>query len=161
ELDLVTFGQRLRHHRLARGLTLADLGRRVGRAPSALSALENGRREPRLSLLRSLADALEISTEELLAPQPPNRPAQLEIEIARAEKDPALAELDLPPLKLSKRVGTDVLEHVVGLYRELKRRDAMRVATPEEARSANTELRAMMREHGNYFPEIERAAERT
>lgn len=161
ELDLVTFGQRLRHHRLARGLTLADLGRRVGRAPSALSALENGRREPRLSLLRSLADALEISTEELLAPQPPNRRAQLEIEIARAEKDPALAELDLPPLKLSKRVGTDVLEHVVGLYRELKRRDAMRVATPEEARSANTELRAMMRERGNYFPEIERAAERT
>src|SRR5690606_36106701 len=161
ELDLVTFGQRLRHHRLARGLTLAGLGRRVGRAPSALSALENGRREPRLSLLRSLADALEISTEELLAPQPPNRRAQLEIEIARAEKDPALAELDLPPLKLSKRVGTDVLEHVVALYRELKRRDAMRVATPEEARSANTELRAMMRERGNYFPEIERAAERT
>ena len=75
ELDLVTFGQRLRHHRLARGLTLAELGRRVGRAPSALSALENGRREPRLSLLRSLADALEITTEELLAPEPPNRRA--------------------------------------------------------------------------------------
>src|SRR5690606_17472817 len=139
ELDLVTFGQRLRHHRLARGLTLAELGRRVGRAPSALSALENGRREPRLSLLRSLADALEITTEELLAPEPPNRRAQLEIAVARAQQDPALAELGLPPLKISKRTGTDVLEHVVALYQELKRRDAMRAATPEEARRANTE----------------------
>ena len=29
-LDLATFGQRLRHHRLARGLTLTALGERVG-----------------------------------------------------------------------------------------------------------------------------------
>ena len=42
-LDLVTFGQRLRHLRRLRGLTLADLGERVGRAPSQLSLLENGR----------------------------------------------------------------------------------------------------------------------
>jgi predicted transcriptional regulator/DNA-binding XRE family transcriptional regulator len=158
ELDLATFGQRLRHHRLARGLTLAALGQRVGRAPSALSALENGRREPKLSLLRALAEALDVSTEELLASQPPNRRAQLEIAIGRAAQEPALAEL--PPLKVSKRVGTDVLEHIVALYDELKRRDAMRTATPEEARQANTELRAMMRERGNYFPEIEQAAAR-
>jgi len=42
-LDLALFGQRLRHVRRARGLTLADLGARVGRAPSVLSLLENGR----------------------------------------------------------------------------------------------------------------------
>jgi predicted transcriptional regulator/transcriptional regulator with XRE-family HTH domain len=157
-LDLATFGQRLRHHRLARGLTLAGLGERVGRAPSALSALENGRREPKLSLLRALAEALDVTTEELLATEPPNRRAQLEIAIARAAQDPAFAELGLPRLRVSKRVGTDVLEHVVALYTELKRRDAMRAATPEEARTANTELRAMMRERGNYFPDIEKAA---
>src|SRR5690606_30428299 len=46
DLDLVTFGQRLRHLRRARGLTLSELGERVGRAPSQLSLLENGRREP-------------------------------------------------------------------------------------------------------------------
>ena len=45
-IDLVTFGQRLRHLRRVRGLTLTELGERVGRAPSALSLLENGRREP-------------------------------------------------------------------------------------------------------------------
>ena len=52
-LDLATFGQRLRHLRRSRGLTLAELGSRVGRAPSALSLLENGRREPKLSLIVS------------------------------------------------------------------------------------------------------------
>ena len=43
-IDLVTFGQRLRHLRRTRGLTLTELGERVGRAPSALSLIENGRR---------------------------------------------------------------------------------------------------------------------
>lgn len=161
ELDLPTFGQRLRHYRLARGLTLAGLGQRVGRAPSALSALENGQREPKLSLLRSLADALGVSTAQLLDREPPNRRAQLEIAIGRAATDPSLAELGLPPLKISKRVGNDLLEHIVALHAELRRRDAMRTATPEEARLANTELRQRMRERGNYFPDIERAAART
>ncbi len=54
------FGQRLRHLRRARKLTLSDLGERVGRAPSQLSLLENGRREPKLSLLQSLAAALDV-----------------------------------------------------------------------------------------------------
>ena len=50
-IDLVTFGQRLRHLRRTRGLTLTDLGERVDRAPSVLSLIENGRREPKLSLM--------------------------------------------------------------------------------------------------------------
>lgn len=160
-IDLATFGQRLRHYRLARGLTLAALSQRVGRAPSALSAMENGRREPKLSLLRALAAALEVTTTQLLEREPPHRRAQLEIAIAAAAQDPSLSGLDLPPLKLSKRVSTEVLEHVVALYTELRRRDAMRTATPEEARHANRELRQSMRERANYFPEIEQAAAKT
>src|SRR5215469_3344717 len=50
-IDLVTFGQRLRHLRRTRGLTLTELGERVDRAPSVLSLIENGRREPKLSLI--------------------------------------------------------------------------------------------------------------
>jgi transcriptional regulator with XRE-family HTH domain len=45
-IDLATFGQQLRHLRRARGLTLTELGQRIGRAPSALSLLENGRSSP-------------------------------------------------------------------------------------------------------------------
>ena len=90
-LDLATFGQRLRHLRRARGLTLAELGERVGRAPSALSLLENGRREPKLSLIESLAKALSVPPEELLRPQPPSRRAQLEIALEEAQRDPLYA----------------------------------------------------------------------
>ena len=158
EIDLATFGQRLRYYRTRNGLTLEALASRVGRAPSALSALENGRREPKLSLLRTLAAALGVTTEQLLSREPPHRRAELEIAIAGAANDPSLAALGLPPMRVSRRVGTDVLEHIVALYAELRRRDAMRTATPEEARSANTELRQMMRQRGNYFPEIEQAA---
>ncbi|WP_106246129.1 helix-turn-helix domain-containing protein [Allonocardiopsis opalescens] len=161
DLDLVTFGQRLRHLRRARELTLTDLGRRVGRAPSQLSLLENGKREPKLSLLTSLAKALEVSVDELLSRQPPSRRAQLEIALEEAQRDPVYRSLDLPHLKVGKRVPNDVLEHLVGLYGELKRRHVKPTATPEEARRANAELRRAMRERGNYFPEVEREAQRT
>src|ERR1700704_4365428 len=92
-LDLATFGQRLRHLRRARGITLSELGTRVGRAPSALSLLENGRREPKLSLIDALATALSVPAEELLRAQPPSRRAQLEIAVEEAQHDPLYAEL--------------------------------------------------------------------
>ncbi|PRW64145.1 XRE family transcriptional regulator [Actinopolyspora mortivallis] len=158
EQDLLVFGQRLRHMRKAAGLTLSELGKRVDRAPSQLSLLENGHREPKLSLLRSLAAALGSSVDELMSKKPPNRRAELEIAVEQAQLDPLYQQLDVPPLKISKRVPTEVLEHVLALYEELRRRETKRVATPEEARAANAELRAMMREHGNYFPEIEKSA---
>ena len=157
-LDTVTLGQRVRHLRRARGLTLAQLAARVGGASSALSMIENGRREPRLSLLQSLAAALDVPLEELLRPEPPSRRASLEIALDRAQREPSYAALGLPPLRPSPRIPSDVLEHVVALHEELRRRDARFAATPEAARLANVELRHRMRDVGNYFPEIERAA---
>jgi XRE family transcriptional regulator, fatty acid utilization regulator len=111
----MTMGQRLRHLRRSRGLTLAELGDRVGRAPSALSLLENGRREPKLSVLEDLATALSVPVEELLRRQAPSRRAQLEITLEEAQRDPAYAELGLPHLKVGTRVPTDVLEHPLQL----------------------------------------------
>src|SRR5215472_16622969 len=157
-LDLATFGQRLRHLRRARSLTLAELGTRVGRAPSALSLLENGRREPKLSLIEALATALSVSPDELLRSQPPSRRAQLEVALAEAQRDPVLTDLGLPPLRVGAKVPTDVLEHVVALHTELRRQRLKPTATPEEARAANADLRGMMAERGNYFADIEAAA---
>src|ERR1700743_1416957 len=111
-LDLMTLGQRLRHLRRTRGLTLAELGERVGRAPSALSLLENARREPKLSVLEDLARALSVPVEELLRRQAPSHRAQLEIALEEAQRDPAYAELGLPHLKVGTRVPTHGLEHV-------------------------------------------------
>jgi XRE family transcriptional regulator, fatty acid utilization regulator len=157
-LDLGVLGQRLRHARRARGLTLAELGGRVGRAPSVLSLIENGRREPKLSLIEALASALSVPAAELLRREPPSRRAQLEIALEEAQRDPAYAALGLPHLRVGARVPSDVIEHLVALHAELRRQRAKRTATPEEARAANAGLRAMMRERGNYFGAIEQEA---
>jgi XRE family transcriptional regulator, fatty acid utilization regulator len=157
-LDLVLFGQRLRHLRRSRGLTLTDLGERVSRAPSVLSLLENGRREPKLSLIDALANALGVSADELLRREAPSRRAQLEIALAEAQRDPVYAALGLPHLRPGPRVPSEVIEHILALHGELRRQQAKPTATPEEARAANADLRAMMRDRGNYFAEIERAA---
>ena len=157
-LDLATFGQRLRHARRGRGLTLAELGARVGRAPSVLSLIENGRREPRLSLVEQLAAALSVPVSELLKKEPPSRRAQLEIALEQSQRDPSYRALGLPVLRVGTRVPTDVLEHIVALAAELRAQRSKPTATPEEARAANAALRASMRERDNYFESIERAA---
>jgi transcriptional regulator with XRE-family HTH domain len=150
-IDLVTFGQRLRHLRRMRGLTLSELGERIDRAPSVLSLIENGRREPKLSLIEQLATALSVPMTELLSRQPPSRRAQLEIALADAQQDPSYRRLGLPALKIGARVPTDVLEHLVAVAAELRAQQSKPAASPEEARAANAALREAMRERGNYF----------
>ena len=157
-IDLVTFGQRLRHLRRMRGLTLTELGERIDRAPSVLSLIENGRREPKLSLIEQLATVLSVPTTELLSRQPPSRRAQLEIAVTEAQRDPSYRRLGLPQLKIGARVPTDVLEHLVAVATELRAQQSKPAATPEEARAANAALREAMRERGNYFEVIEREA---
>ncbi len=157
-LDPLVFGHRLRHARKQAGLTLAELGGRVGKPASYLSMVENAQREPRLSLVGELAAALGMAAGELLDPVPPTRRATLEVELARAQQDPIYQGLGLGHLKPSAKVPDAVLEHLVGLYRELRRRAALRAATPEEARKANAGLREEMRRRDNHFPEIEQVA---
>jgi XRE family transcriptional regulator, fatty acid utilization regulator len=157
-LDLAMFGQQLRHARRARGLTLADLGARVGRTPSVLSLIENGRREPRLSLVEQIATALDVPVTELLRKQPPSRRAHLEVALEHAQRDPSYRALGLPELRVGTRVPSEILEHLVALASELRAQRAKPTATPEEARAANAALRGAMRERGNYFPDIEAAA---
>ncbi|MPZ89992.1 MAG: ImmA/IrrE family metallo-endopeptidase, partial [Nitriliruptorales bacterium] len=128
------------------------------RQASYLSMIENGKREPRLSLIRALATALEVSPSQLLSAEAPDHRAQLEIELERAQRHRLYREMDLPHLKPSARVPDDVLEHLVRLFDELKSRARVRAATPEEARKGNAALRREMRERGNFFPEIEAAA---
>ena len=156
-IDLATFGQRLRHLRRMRGLTLTELGERIDRAPSALSLIENGRREPKLSLIEQLAAALSVPTTELLAAAA-EPPGAAEIAMVDAQQDPSYRRLSLPQLKIGARVPTDVLEHLVAVAAELRAQQSKPAATPEEARAANAALREAMRERGNYFEVIEREA---
>src|SRR5262245_20511794 len=52
EVDALTLGRRIRDRRTAVGMTLGGLAQAIDRAPSQVSAIENGKREPRLSMLR-------------------------------------------------------------------------------------------------------------
>jgi transcriptional regulator with XRE-family HTH domain/predicted transcriptional regulator len=115
-LDPMVFGHRLRHLRRRRGLTLRQLGETLGRPPSYLSQLENGRREPRLSTVQRLADALGCPVIELLAPGAPDRRAELEMAVARMQEDPRYRALHLPHLRPSARTDDSTLEHLVTLY---------------------------------------------
>lgn len=157
--DRLLLGKRIRHYRTRAGLTLDALGERVGVVGSQLSLIENGHREPRLTLLQAIARELGIDPAALLKPEPPDRRSALEIELERAQSTPIYQQLKLPHVRSPRRLGDDALESLVGLHRELARRSRAAAATPEEARRANTAIRHFMRERGNYLPEIERAAE--
>ncbi len=157
--DLVTLGQRIRHYRTSSGLTLDQLGERVNIAGSQLSLMENGRREPRLSLLTSVAQVLGIQLAQLLDSAPPSKRAALEIELDRAQRGSVYAELGLAVLRPSKGTSDETLEVLVGLHRELAKRAREAIATPEQARRSNTELRQQMRTLDNYLPDIETIAE--
>jgi predicted transcriptional regulator len=123
--------------------------------------MENGRREPRLSLLSAIATRLGIPVTQLLDESAPTERAALEIELDRAQNSPVYAQLGLPVVRAGKGMPDETLRALVGLHRELERRSREAIATPEEARRSNTELRARMRARDNHIAEIEDLVEET
>lgn len=58
ETDALTIGRRIRQLRTAKGMTLDDLASAVDRAPSQMSMIETGKREPKLTQLQAIARVL-------------------------------------------------------------------------------------------------------
>src|SRR6478752_3607388 len=81
EVDPLTIGRRIRQLRTDRGMTLEELAAAVERAPSQLSMIENGRREPKLSLLQVIARAVGTSLDALLESEPLDERSTLEISL--------------------------------------------------------------------------------
>lgn len=160
-MSQLAFGKRVRAHRKARNMTLADLSELVGRPVSYLSQLENGKKDPRSSFVVALADALGCRVQDLNDDSQLDRRDELEVEIARIQEEEIYRRLRLPYFRPSVKVSTDVLEHVVTLYRALKETtDAANHLPGDAQRTANLELRQHMRSRNNYFPEIEAEAAR-
>lgn len=157
-LDLVTLGRRIRHARKSKGMTLSTLAQAVDRAPSLLSQIENGKREPRLALLRSIAGALDVTVPDLMSTEPPSQRAALEIALEHVQRSQHYTSLGLPEISVTTKLPTEVIQALVALYDELQDATRQRAATPEEARRANSELRRQMRDRNNYFAEIEQVA---
>lgn len=158
-VDALVLGRRLRHLRRASGATLSDVSGKVGVTASHLSLVENGHREPRLTLLTALADHFGVEVEDLLTREAPSRRASLEVAVERAQRGPLFQRLGLPALKVGPRMPDEVLEVIAGLQAELDRQMAERVSTPEEARRANSALREEMRACGNHYADLERTAQ--
>ncbi|MGI9600974.1 MAG: helix-turn-helix domain-containing protein [Acidimicrobiales bacterium] len=164
-MDPLVLGHRIRLARREASLTLAELGDRVGRAAPYLSHLENGKVEPKLGLLDEIARALDVAVTDLLdTSPPPDRRAELEIGLARAQQDPRYRALGLDELRLSAKVSDEVLEHLLALYNALPSDGVVvdeglrRQRAGDRARLANIDLRREMTACDNYFPEIEAEA---
>ncbi|MFI8593319.1 helix-turn-helix domain-containing protein [Microbacterium sp. NPDC078428] len=160
EADALTIGRRIRQLRTARGMTLESLAGAVERAPSQLSMIETGKREPKLTLLRAIAKALGVSIDALLEAEPLDERASLEIALERAMKGQTFQALGIPSFRIGKAVPDDMLRAMLALQGEIDRLRDERAATPEEARRANVDLRHLMRRQDNYFAELEEQAGR-
>ncbi len=117
----VRVGPAVRRWRLARGLTLAQLGERSGRNVGHLSQIENEKALPSLEALAAVADALDVPVAWLLLDdaQPPrvvlaaDRPSQamahggvMEEVDAGTSRDVCILEGTIPP-----GAGTGVHAH--------------------------------------------------
>jgi transcriptional regulator with XRE-family HTH domain len=64
--DAKKLGANLKEIRLSRGIKQAEIARTLGVDRSFVSNIENGKTNPTLSTIASLARALGVSTDELL-----------------------------------------------------------------------------------------------
>ncbi len=103
--ELAWAGAQLRGLRDARGVSQSELARRTGVARTYLLALEQGRHEPSLALLRRIASALEYPLAELiwyLAGEPfsdPSAPLAARVRLRRER-------LGLSAADVAARAGT-------------------------------------------------------
>ena len=103
-----TLGQRLKELRLAKGLSLRDLGGKVRVTAPHLSDIEQGHRQPSEKLLARLAEALESDLEDILrySKRPPARQMEELIEqnqkysLAFRKFVDAVREKEIPPEKI-------------------------------------------------------------
>src|SRR4249920_337415 len=137
--DPLVIGKRVRHRRRTCGLTLGALGERVGLSASAVSLIETGKREAKVSTLAALAEALDCRLSDLLTEDAPSRRAALELKLERAQRSASFAELGSPLVKAGPRLPLDALESLVALHERLAANSAERDGTPEYARRANAE----------------------
>lgn len=64
--QLIKLGQKIGALRRKRGITLEKLAYEMGISKGNLSDIENGKRDPRYTTLKAIADGLEITVGQLL-----------------------------------------------------------------------------------------------
>ena len=138
--DALTIGRRIRQLRSARGMTLEELATAVERAPSQLSMIETGKREPKLTLLRAIAKALGATVDQLLEAGTLDERATLEIALERAMKGQTFRALGIEPFRIGRSLPDEALRTMLTwplLFRPRKEcgREADRMALVATVRS--------------------------
>jgi hypothetical protein len=130
----------------------------VGKPAPYLSLLENGKKEPRLNLVMSLAAALGVEVSVLLDPEPPTRRDALEIELTRSQESPLFLSLGLPQVRPGARIDNETLTHLVGVHEELRRRSGLGSAGSADVRRANGLIHHALEDARGHLPTIEAVA---
>ncbi len=154
-LKSTVFGRRMRYFRKRAGLTLDELGERVGKPAPYLSTIETGKRDPRIGLVREIASALDIDQAQLLVDAAPTERDRLELALEDAQRHPAYAELRLPHLRPGASVPDMALVHLLELFNRLV---ASRERVPDAMQRVTTLLRTEMAGKDNYLADIETLA---
>lgn len=156
--DPLILGRRIRYFRNVAGLTLDQLGDRVGKPAPYLSLLENGKKEPRVNLVVDIASALDVDIAELFDETPPTRRDALEVALIRAQESALFETLDIPAIRPSARLDNPTLAHIVGLHDAIRERSSIDTAGSEEVRKANGAVHDYLTGNNGYLKEVEVAA---
>ena len=109
-------GQKIRHARLAKGLTQEELGKLVGLQKSAIAKYENGRVvNIKRSTLQKLANALDLRGSDLIIEASPEEAAELS---ARVLLDDDL----MGALEKYYTLGEDERKMILDLIRKLSKK---------------------------------------
>ena len=127
-MGMASFGEALRHHRMAAGLSQEELAERAGLSTKAIGALERGaRRHPYPHTVRALADALGLTEDERAALHAATARSSAVPAVAVAEPaPPAQDRAPSVPAQLSALIGR---EREVAIVRHLLERPGTRLLT--------------------------------
>jgi XRE family transcriptional regulator, fatty acid utilization regulator len=156
--DPLLLGARIRHARRERGLTLDELAGRIGKTAPFLSLVENGKRRLSSAQLGALADAMELTADDLLDPTPPSRRAWLEISVQRAQEHPRYRALEVPPLRTGARLPDEALEHLVALFDALLERESAHDEGSDQVQRADAAIGTWLGELRGRLPDVESIA---
>ena len=97
DVRAVNLGLQLRIARTERGLSLRELARRLGVSPSFLSQIENGKAQPSVATLYSMAQMLEVSIDHLFVGSEDEATVGAPAPAETIESNGSLALEDVPP----------------------------------------------------------------
>ncbi|MEX1369024.1 MAG: short-chain fatty acyl-CoA regulator family protein [Nannocystaceae bacterium] len=162
-------GSRVRALRQKEGLTQVEFARRLGISASYLNLIEHNQRSLTAPLLLKIVEELKVDLQDFNE----GRDDHLASALAEVFSDALLVEHEISPTEMQELLAASpsISRAVVTLYRALRsaRESADSLAgqiydtqqVPETTRSQlpSEEVSDFIQHHGNYFPDLEQAAE--